>query len=212
MKYFYLILLIFLFVFNDYAIAKESRTYCDYYDDMGDFLLTFDANIRLGPSGESRTSGIKFIFSDSETLSIYTIPSIYIIDEIYNGVPPDIYDFAKKYMREGCVENIGYNFNKIICENSEYSLRLDKYNNSLFCTYIIYNATHGIYNGIYKNIINSMLFFKKNDLINNNANAIVTLAGWPNYNKRSPYDQPRLFCGKYQIRSDLIRILAEARQ
>jgi hypothetical protein len=203
MKYLLVLAVIFLFYSNDCSIAAESRMYCDYYDDMGDFLLTFDAKIHLGPSGKSRTSGIKFLFSDSDTLSIYTVPSTYNIGETYNNEPVDIYEFTEKYLNEGCSEVVERNFKEINCSASKYSLILTEYKSSLFCTYIIYNATSSTHNKKYKRIINSMLFFKQNDLINNNARAIVAFAGWPNYNEHYPYEQPRLFCGKYQIRSDL---------
>jgi hypothetical protein len=203
MKYIVFIVLAFFLMPNNYLMASEDGVYCDYYDDMGDFLLTFDSKILLGQSGESRTSGINFTFSEDETLLIYSLPSIYNINEVCN----DLYDFTEKYLTKGCTEENRNNFKKITCHNGEYSLIVTKYEKNLFCTYIIYNTTNWHHKEIYKDIINSMLFFKQNDLINNNARAIVALAGWQNYNKYSPYEQPRLFCGKNQIRQDLIRIL-----
>ena len=184
------------------ALAKDI-IYCDYYDKMGDFVLTFDKSIKLGPSGESNTSGITFVFSEDSNLIIYGTPSAYDISDISadRKLPLDVELFVDEYNKNGCAEYaINANTRKILCNNNIYILRLVHHKKILICIYTLYNAKTNDHDDTYNKIIDSIVLFE-DDIEREKAREIVMEAGWPNYNEDNPYEQPRLFCGKNRIRS-----------
>ena len=192
------------------ASANDYRTgeYCDYYDFLGSFVLSFKKEIPLGPSGPSNSSGIKFLFPDKSTLLIYGNTSLDDPGDVLSGseqLYPEIANFIKEYAKQGCQVRMipGHIGRKVTCGEYEYSILLFQEGSTMFSTHILYDHSGKKFFPEYENIVKSMFYFR-GEKAAAKARKVVSNLEWPNYNMDDPYAQPRIYCGKGRIRHMLL--------
>lgn len=199
------------------CVAAQDNI-CDYYDQYGMFILTFNKDIKLGRSGPSITSGISFIFPEQATLSV--VPGIATHDPNNPLSLPDDISFIKDYIKDGCT--LSYSKTSrgtiITCDNYEYSIyetTTSPYKSYIKFFYDFKNKDSLIQ---YKDIMNSLLlmpikFYDEFNNITKNALGHYYFSQDKEYQvKIDSYEQPDIACGQYRVRDELLKILTDAHE
>ena len=206
---------------NEFAAGQG----CDYFDYYGCFLISFPRSVKLGPSGPSATSGIKFQFDENNWLAIHPSTATYNPDFPYYEEEPEHIPFVRNYAGPDCkVEDItqpGFISeigtapdafknpgNRIICPDYEYTIipvSLDQSKYVSYHIYIQYQHTGGEFDFLYREIVNSMLIFKGEE--RKKAYDVADNAGmtyrYYDLDPGNPWSQPRHYCLDDRIRGQL---------